>query len=314
MHCPLEISDNLSSSAADLTPIPLNRSPVTAETPLASVDGLPGSFRDRVEQANKVITGVVDSSFGMLRAFMPNTPAVAPLTPPVDGDQSAAPWNAVKPGFGLLRRESGFSIKSIASALPIGRGTSRSGAGEESGQQLVTVSRPASLKSVLRGDKVEEDISEMEGEEESEEDSEDGEDDDEEETGENGGDDESGFGDARSIRSFESMLSAKGKKKDRMGAATRKSLTDRLAHMSSLAGLKVWPLPRPFLVSHTDFTYPQGSPSSQPAHSATHHPDSPAPSRPQSPGGLHLAPPIQRFVDCTPGDLRLSEVGKLLIA
>lgn len=225
-----------------MTPIPLNRSPVTAETPLASVDGLPGSLRDRVEQANKVITGVVDSSFGMLRAFLPNTPAIAPLTPPVDGDQSAAPWNSVKPGFGLLRRESGFSIKGIASALPIGRaGTARSGAGEESGQQLVTVSRPGSVKSLIRGDKGEGEGSEIEGDEDSEDDSDDegDENEDDDEAGETGGDDTSGFGDARSIRSFESMMNAKGKKKERMGAATRKSLTDRLAHMSSLAGLKV---------------------------------------------------------------------------
>lgn len=194
-----------------------------------------------MEQANKVITGVVDSSFGMLRAFLPNPATVTPLTPPVDGDQSAAPWNSVKPGFGLLRRESGFSIKSITSALPIGR--SRAGTvGEESGQQLVTVSRPASLKSVSYNDKAE-DISETEGEDGSEETSEDGEEeeeDEEEEAEENVGDD--GFGDARSIRSFESMLKAKGKKKDRMGAGTRRSLTDRLAHMSSsLAGIKVSP-------------------------------------------------------------------------
>lgn len=224
-------------SAADLTPIPLNRSPVMPELSLGSADGLPGSLRGRVEQANKVITDVVDSSFGMLRSLLPTTAMVAPLTPPVDGVQSAAPWNAVKPGFGLLRRESGFSIKSIAAALPISRGLARSVGGEESGQQLVTVSRPGSVKS-LRASKEGE---ESGIEESADETTDDGDDDDEDEEDEEEGahDDTSAIGDARSIRSFESMLSAKRTKKGKLGAGARKSLTDRLAHMSSLAGLKV---------------------------------------------------------------------------
>ncbi|RDB15935.1 hypothetical protein Hypma_003597 [Hypsizygus marmoreus] len=285
-------------SAADLTPIPLNRSPIIDEMPLAPIDA--GSLRGRVEQANKVITGVVDSSFGILRSLLPTTAPVAPTTPPIDGVQSAAPWNAVKPGFGLLRRESGFSIKSITAALPINRGP-RPGAGEESGQQLVTVSRPGSVKS-LRSAKMEEDGSGSEDEETEEsgddENDEDGEGDDDEEEEGAALDDANGYGDARSIRSFENMLSAKGKKKKRMEAGARKSLTDRLAHMSSLAALRGSP--------------PASRRASLLPPASQLHSDTPASSRPQSPAPLHLAPPIQRFIDCPAGDLRLSEVGELL--
>ncbi|KAF8074643.1 hypothetical protein FPV67DRAFT_1665396 [Lyophyllum atratum] len=285
-------------SAADLTPIPLNRSPAVASTPLASVDGVPGSLRDRVEQANKVITGVVDSSFGMLRSLLPTTAAVAPLTPPVDGVQSAAPWNAAKPGFGLLRRENGFSIRSITAALPLNRGTPKPGSGEETGQQLVAVSRPSSVKSA-HGDKGDDEESGMEDDSEAETGTED-----EDGEGENGGleggnHDLNAIEDARSIRSFESMMSSKGKK-DKLGSRARKSLTDRLAHMSSLAGLKA-----AASQSQNDTLVP---PSTQPQS------ETPASSRPQSPETptLHFKPPIQRFVECDAGDLRLSEIGELL--
>jgi hypothetical protein len=140
--------------------------------------------------------------------------------------------DVVKPGFGLLRRESGFSIKSITAALPISRGTKSE---EERGQQLVTVSRPGSIKSG-RG----EDGSAMEEEsdEEEDEDEDEDEDDEEEDAYESSA---SALGDTRSIRSFESMLSekAKAKKTRKISSLTRKSLSDRLAHMSNLAGLKV---------------------------------------------------------------------------
>ncbi|GLB43313.1 putative VPS9 domain containing protein [Lyophyllum shimeji] len=271
-------------SAADLTPIPLNRSPVIEATRLASVDGVQGSIRDRVEQANKMITGVVDSSFGMLRSLLPTTQSVPPLTPPVDGVQGSAPWNAAKPGFGLLQRENGFSIRSITSALPIGRGTPKPGSGEEDGQQLVAVPRPSSVKSTHGGKADEESGIEDESEAETGAEDEEGED----QGAEGANDDASAFGDARSIRSFESMMSSRGKK-EKLGSRARKSLTDRLAHMSSLAGLK----------SQNASLVP---------------PQSPASSRPQSPD-LHipsLAPPNQRFMECTAGDLRISEVGELL--
>ncbi|TFK39557.1 hypothetical protein BDQ12DRAFT_682001 [Crucibulum laeve] len=294
-------------STADLTPIPLTRSPVTAATPLAPADGLPGSLRGRVEQqvdaiadsANKVISGVVDSSFGILRSFLPSN---TPVTPSLESSQVAvaeAPWNATKPGFGLLRRESGFSIASIAASLPITRAKTPNPNSGEEGQQLVTVSRPSSIRSrtgsVASGLRVH-----VDNEDSSQEDGDDSESgttgtDDESEGGgdEDDADEVSGEGKAvRSIKSFESMMNAtKEKHRDRKGSAPRKSLTDRLAHMSALAGFK-------------------GGPSTlQPGHYIT---GSPTSSRPESPVSIRMAPPIQRFVDCTVDDLKLSEVGELL--
>ncbi|KAG6884291.1 hypothetical protein C0993_012436 [Termitomyces sp. T159_Od127] len=279
-------------SAADLTPIPLNRSPITDTAPLvaAAGDGLPGKLRGGVEQANKVITGVMDTSFGMLRSLLPQAvPADATqqsgstVTTSSVSATAAVPISAAKPGFGLLRRESGFSIRSLTAALDIGRGSSK--VGEEVGQQLVAVSRPVSVKSA-RGDES--------GVEESESETETGDEDVDDEQ-ENMGRDV----DARSIRSFESMLSAssKGKrkvKKDKSGSTARKSLTDRLTHMSSLAGLKAENTPSVPTVA--------GSPPSS-------RPQSP---EPQARSPLRLAPPITRFVECSAGELRLSEVDELL--
>ncbi|KAG6902479.1 hypothetical protein C0995_016056 [Termitomyces sp. Mi166 len=278
-------------SAADLTPIPLNRSPITNAAPLApaAVDGLPGRLRGGVEQANKVITGVVDTSFGMLRSLLPHaTPAdvtqqsTTTTTSSSAADNATVPIEAAKPGFGLLRRESGFSIRSITAALDRSRSSGKGG--EEAGQQLVEVSKPASVKSTRGGG----DESSVE---ESEEDS-DEEDDDEEEEQEDVG----GEGDARSIRSFESMLSAnsRGRRKGNDKLKTRKSLTDRLAHMSSLAGVKAQNKPTNPIVTET------------PASSRSQSPE------PQARTSLRLAPPIARFVECSAGDLRLSEVGELL--
>lgn len=195
------------------------------------------SLRGRVEQqvdaiagsANKVISGVVDSSFGVLRAFLPGGQAAEAA--PGDGDTTA-----IRPTFGLLRRDTGFSIASLAASLP--------GAGirsktpvqkdEEAGQQLVEVpSRPASVRSVRAP-------SSSEGESDEEEDEEDGEDEEEEH-------------DTRSIRSFESMMSSRNKRRKRRvasanSAAGRKSIADRLASVPGLSrlahpsqdGAKVW--------------------------------------------------------------------------
>ena len=182
--------------------------------------------------ANKVISGVVDTSFGMLRSLLPlpgNTPH-----PSADANvqvevPSSAPWNAVRPGFGLLRRDSGFSIASLAASLPGSRDRAKSvlSDGEEAGQQLVSVSsRPGSVKSA--GMDEDEESSDSEGR-----------------TGDDTGDDEDdgdenemedGVGhDVRSIRSFESMMS--GSAKERREAHARKSLSDRLAHMPGLSRL-----------------------------------------------------------------------------
>ncbi|KAF8963394.1 hypothetical protein BDZ97DRAFT_1820620 [Flammula alnicola] len=292
-------------STADLTPIPLTRSPVTSETPLEPVDH--GGLRGRVGQqvdaiadsANKVITGVVDSSFGILRSFMPNSATHPNSVVGLSAPGTPALSN-MRPGFGLLRRESGFSIASLAASLPI-TGRSRSNTrGEESGQQLVTVSRPASVRSRaslkirVGGDESQEesddgDESSATNDEESEADGED----------EDDADAVSGAGDARSIRSFESMLHS-SKEKSR-GARARKSLSDRLASVSALANLKgSEPASR-----RTSLLLPNQHPTIRPT-------DSPSSSRPASPVQLRLAPPKQRFMECTPDDLRLSEIGELL--
>ncbi|KAF5316222.1 hypothetical protein D9619_006641 [Psilocybe cf. subviscida] len=295
-------------STADLSPIPLARSPATMETPLEpDTSGIRGRVGQQVDaitdSANKVISGVVDSSFGILRSFMPTQSSAL--------DTSEAPGSPGAPygtraGFGLLRRESGFSIASIAASLPIaGRSRSNTGA-EESGQQLVTVSRPGSRASraslrikVAGADSDEEgssasESSAMEGEEEESE-GEEGEDED----GEDDGAAHSVNNDTRSIRSFESMMNA-GKEKSSRGARARKSLSDRLASVSALAsnlkgtdsGSRRTSLLQPNPMPH------RGSPSS---------------SRAGSPSlQLRLGPPKQRFLECSADDLRLSEVSELL--
>lgn len=204
-------------STAELTPITVNRPGSNPTTPLTANATLRGRVEQQVDaiagSANKVITGVVDSSFGVLRALLPGTQAVeSPLN---EADQD-------RPGFGLLRRDTGFSIASLAASLP--------GAGmraktpvqkdEEAGQQLVEVpSRPASIRSMRAPSSSEEDSDE--------------EDEDDEEEEEEGHD-------TRSIRSFESMMSSRSKERRRRKIAKangRKSLTDRLASMPGLSRL-----------------------------------------------------------------------------
>ncbi|KAF9482648.1 hypothetical protein BDN70DRAFT_874835 [Pholiota conissans] len=301
-------------STADLTPITLTRSPITSETPLEPAEpGLRGRVGQQVDaitdSANKVITGVVDSSFGILRSFMPSNVTAAA------GAVASAPTTpmlaAMRPGFGLLRRESGFSIASLAASLPI-TGRSRSNtAAEEAGQQLLTVSRPSSVRSrssakslrIRTGDEEsEDDDEESEAGEESDETN-------EEEDGEDGEEDEEDAGtaavtDTRSIRSFESMLSA-SKPKSR-SARARKSLSDRLASVSALAHMSSKGEPSSRRASllqpgSLPVTRPGGSPTSSRAASPTPH----------SPP-LRLAPPKQRFMHCAPDDLRMSEIGELL--
>lgn len=211
------------------------------------------------DSANKVITGVVDSSFGILRSFLPQNnvapnPAAAqrPTTP-----GQLHPGSGGKPGLGLLRRESGFSIASIAASLPIPSRKPMTGA-EEAGQQLVSVSRPGSVRSRRSSLKVQVDGEESQEEEDVDPYAHDSEaTGDEEEGGEADEDVDDGLsvggGDTRSIRSFEAMMStSKGKKvkvrpkgKNSPGRGTRKSLSDRLANVSALAGSKVCNRPTP---------------------------------------------------------------------
>ncbi|TFK20246.1 hypothetical protein FA15DRAFT_137771 [Coprinopsis marcescibilis] len=330
-------------SAADLTPIPLTRSPVTSETPLAPADGQSG-LRNRMEQqvdaiadsANKVISGVVDSSFGILRSFLPNNSGQPqsggsrPTTPATSEMSSSwRPGSSLpKPGFGLLRRDStpgsGFSIANIAASLPISR-RSRSNTGEESGQQLISVSRPSSagsrrssLKIRVAGDSSQEESASAT--------SDDDDDDDEEDEDEDHERREEGLSTSarstRSIQSFESMVAAEKARNRKQKASSarspdpatsppnnlpRKSLSDRLARVSTVSltgGMKAISPRQDSLLLQPPHQTNRGT-SESPASSR-----SPSPIQHQSLAGL--APPIERFVNSSPGDLRLSEVADLL--
>lgn len=292
-------------STADLTPIPIVRTTLPLD---AHIDA-PGSLRGRVEQgvdaiagsANKVISGVVDSSFGVLRSFLPSVPTStsAPISAsaltstfmsgPIT-ETSDARWN-----MGLLRRESGFSITSL---VP---GRKGDGKGEDGQRELVEVSsRPGSIRSTYVNEDVEgkEDESEESDDDNDEEDSEDEEDKSEEEEHAH---------DARSIRSFESMMSGnsrKVRKKKKLAALSRKSLTDRLAQVPGLARL-----------SGTDAHKTASPPitrSSLLLPSYHNRCDSPASSRAHSPISIRLPAPNKRFMECAEDDLKVSEVGELL--
>ena len=225
-------------SAADLTPIPI------AQTALASdKSGQIAGLRGRVEQqvdaitgsANKVISGVVDSGFGVLRALLPlqqQGEALVGDGGPASSDAISAPWNAARPGFGLLRRQSGFSIASLAASLP-GRERARSFASsyrgdDEAGQEMVE-SRPGSVRSMRMESEEVVSSGQSGGEEDGDDEEEDGED------NEIGGP----AHDTRSIRSFESMYStggkgSKSKSQSAMDKRERMSISDRLASMSRL--------------------------------------------------------------------------------
>ncbi|KAG1817291.1 uncharacterized protein BJ212DRAFT_1480525 [Suillus subaureus] len=293
-------------STADLTPIPIVRTTLPPDTP----PDAPGSLRGRVEQgvdaiagsANKVISGVVDSSFGVLRSFLPSAPtsiSAPTLAPTLTSTFTSAPttetsdarWN-----MGLLRRESGFSI---ASLVP---GRKGDGKGEDGQRELVEVSsRPGSISSIYMNEDVGVGGTEDESEE-SDEEEEDGEDEEEEESEE-----EEHAHDARSIRSFESMMSGnsgRARKKKKLAALSRRSLTDRLAQVPGLSRL-----------SGTD-THKTVSPpitrSSLLLPSHHNRIDSPTSSRVASPISIRLPAPNKRFMECTEDDLRVSEVGELL--
>jgi hypothetical protein len=206
-----------------------------SQAPPDSPEGAPARFRRGVEQqvdaiagsANKVILGVVDQGFGVLRSLLPGTSADPHATSSDNPstDQEAAPWNAVRPGFGLLRRESAFSIASLAASLPRrDRAKSLASAagsvGEESGQMMVDVSsRPGSVRS---GSVYGSDVESSEGDDSQEE----------EEEGDEEQEREGDRHDARSIRSFESMMGRTARRR-----RPRKSLSDRLASMPGLARL-----------------------------------------------------------------------------
>ncbi|KAG1841241.1 hypothetical protein DFJ58DRAFT_77051 [Suillus subalutaceus] len=296
-------------STADLTPIPIVRTTLPPDAPPDAPDSLRGRVEHGVDaiagSANKVISGVVDSSFGVLRSFLPSAPTStsAPTLAPTltstftstpTTETSDARWN-----MGLLRRESGFSI---ASLVP---GRKGDGKGEDGQRELVEVSsRPGSIRSIYMNEDVgvggTEDENE-ESDEEEEEEEEDGEDEEEE------SEEEEHARDARSIRSFESMMSGNSgtaRKKKKLSALSRKSLTDRLAQVPGLSRL-----------SGTDghkTVSPPITRSSLLLPSHHNRTDSPTSSRAPSPISIRLPAPNKRFMECAEDDLRVSEVGELL--
>lgn len=181
-------------SPSELSPIIIRNNPQTPTTPttvtvtpkstISGVEGLQipegSSFlRGKVEQqvdaiagsANKVISGVVESSFGILRSLLPQNQTQSHVQAPsstISVDIPTALANvsdvinsstdtgtgtplATKLGqgrLGLLRRETGFSIASLTASIPsISRSNSKLQQGEE-GQQLVTVLRHSSTRSL----------------------------------------------------------------------------------------------------------------------------------------------------------------------
>ncbi|KAI9062649.1 hypothetical protein FKP32DRAFT_1677169 [Trametes sanguinea] len=293
-------SEKMVISTAELSPIPINRAGSESGSPRVPQASLRGRVEQQVDalagSANKVLTGVVDTSFGVLRALLPGQTSDAGVaTPPVDADQGAAPWNIPQPRFGLLRRDTHFSIASIAASLP-GRAKSQP---EESGQQMIDVpSRPGSSRSMRPEDGTP-------SEESTGEDEEDEEEDEEEEEEEH---------DTRSIRSFESMMSQRSRQARRrkvMSASGRKTLADRLA---SVPGLSRLSQTAPGDVSKISPTGSRRSSLMVPPHGAggsKQQVESPV-SRAQSPISIRISPPNNRFLTCTEDDIKVSEVGELL--
>lgn len=160
---------------------------------------------------------------------------------PVGSRPSPGTETDVKPGFNLLRRDSGFSIANLAASLPMG-GRARSTGGEESGQQLITVSRPSSLRSKSSWqDRTEGDESQDEDErydDGSESVTTGDENGDENYEGGGGGHDPETVGDTKRLRSFENMLSA-SKERGKEVRPRKKSISDRLASVSALVTSKV---------------------------------------------------------------------------
>ena len=319
-------------NTSGLSPLPVARSrsasvgSVDGVTPTPATTGFDSGaaarLRGRVEQqvdaiagsANKVLSGVVDTSFGVLRALLPGGQPEQTVSQPPE-----ATTPEQKPGFGLLSRETGFSIATLAASLPIARQRSNQSntTVDEGGQQMMDVSRPSSRMS--KHSKVVGAVDEVhESSQESEEDSE--EEEEEEEDGEH---------DTRSIKSFESMMNKR--KRRRMKASLgRKSIADRLANVPGLQKLSHALDPKsgsdtkvcaiastnPSRFADPDLYIQSISPNmtkNSLVSTALRNGDgTPLSSRVPSPVPMRIAPPVQRFLECSEEDLRVSEVRDLL--
>jgi len=277
-------------SAEDLTPIPIGAdASKVSQTAAAGLRGRVVQQADAIAgSANKMLSGVVDTSIGALKGLLSSNPDViteSPIGP-------ASSWNPVRPGIGLLRRASGFSIATVAASLP-GSHKERSATPlhPEEGQQLKEVSsRPNSI----REGESDEEGSDYEDEEGSEEDEE---------------DELAGpldvRSDTRSVRSFSSMMSSasRDQKKGRKANKGRKSLADRLATMSGLA--------KAANTSSLDSPI-RGSPASSRRVSILIDPSTSGQTVTHSSAQYKIAPAKKRFLECSAYDLRLSEINELL--
>ena len=319
-------------TTAGLSPLPVARS---RSASVGSVDGISPTpaatgfesgaarLRGRVEQqvdaiagsANKVLSGVVDTSFGVLRALLPGgTPEQNVTQPP----EVATPEQ--KPGFGLLKRETGFSIATLAASLPIARQRSNQSntTADESGQQMLDVSRPNSRMSKhskvagAGGDEIHESSEESEVDSEEEEE--------EEEDGEH---------DTRSIKSFESMMNQRKRRRIKASLG-RKSIADRLANVPGLQRLSHTFDPKSGSDTKVNATLPPSQSCLANLNSRTQSispnmaknslvpavlrnaNETPISSRVPSPVPGRIAPPVQRFLECNEEDLRVSEIRDLL--
>lgn len=200
---------------------------MSAETMTTMAMAMTPSFRGRVGQgvdaiagsANKVITGVFYTSFGVLRALIPGQATVGSGGGVIGGQQEGGKegtslgtplgtWETRR----MPRRESGFSIASLAASLPGGQRTRSRAASYVGGQrELVEVSSVRSRSGRVSSEEGGVDG----GTEESEESREEG--------GESDG--EEGVHDTRST---ERTMNESGK------PGGRKSLTDRLSSMPGL--------------------------------------------------------------------------------
>lgn len=290
-------------SVADLTPIPLAEtveSAASASNHPLDIISASIRLRGKVNQvgemagsaAGKVLLGVMDTSMLALKGLLSG-----PESNPDDSGQ--------RPGFGLLRRGSGFSIASVAASLPaVGRSTPRAAPDEipQEGQQLIEVSsRPGSLRSMRMGDSDESGGSTDDSSGSSEEGSSD----------EQEASDDEGLrgGDARSVRSFSSMLS-KGSRGD------RPSLQDRLANMSNLSRFSKSPpggglrkLSPPPARRTSLLTVAPVVPG--PASASATDTSALSPAAASAPR-FQIPPPNPRFLECAVEDLKLSEVAELL--
>ncbi|KAF8308319.1 hypothetical protein DL93DRAFT_2231696 [Clavulina sp. PMI_390] len=310
-------ADRILSTQA-LSPLPFSSNmPSSPNSPTTS-----SRFRGRVEQqvgefatgAGKVILGVggvVDSSFTALRGLLNVIPDPTANDEGRNTNSPAAVVSAMitRPGFGLLRRGTSFSLPLSGGNSGVVGGSLRDKKGSaEQGQQLMEVpSRPGSV----RRPPIE--LSDDENHEPSEESTEDQTEEDDEETSSDAeGDgnesvhDASSFrdkSDTRSIRSFSSMMSRDreedGPKDREIEKRDRPTLSDRLANMSSLGRFSG--------ANHSTGTAPGSRRGS-----VLPPTKSDSASTSLAPPVDKIAPPNARFLQISSDELRVSEIPTLL--